>query len=405
MNELPSGWESREFLEVVVLQRGFDLPISARRAGSVAVLGSNGQVGTHDEYPTGVPVPTVTVGRSGSVGKVCFSETGAWPLNTTLFAKDYCGNDPKYIYYWLQHFDLARYAQGVSVPTLNRNSFSSVQVDVPPLSEQRSIVSILDRCWEAVSTERAIEATASELKRVVMTSLLTRGLRGDTQKETEIGRVPESWEFESLRTSIESPDYGHTASAQSEPVGPKFLRITDIQEGTVDWSTVPYCAIDDRTLAEKRLRNGDIVVARIGATTGKAFLVDKVPEAVFASYLIRLRTHKDRLLPEFLYQFMQSGAYWRHIDQHKGGRLKGGVNIPVLQTMPIVRPCLDEQREIVAILGALDCKVVLHRKRRDVLERLFKSLLYNLMTGETSVSDMDLSGLSSASAKREDARA
>ena len=165
MNQLRSGWKSKAFADIVVLQRGFDLPAAARNTGSVPVLGSNGQVGSHDVHPGGVPVPTLTVGRSGSVGKVCFSEVGAWPLNTTLFAKDCCGNDPKYIYFWLQYFNLARYAQGVSVPTLNRNSFSEIQVLVPPLNEQQGIASALSRCWEAATTEQNIEEAAIKLKR------------------------------------------------------------------------------------------------------------------------------------------------------------------------------------------------------------------------------------------------
>ncbi|MGN6507411.1 MAG: restriction endonuclease subunit S, partial [Tepidisphaeraceae bacterium] len=79
-------------------------------------------------------------------------------------------------------------------------------------------------------------------------------------------------------------DYGVTASAVNSPVGPKFLRITDIQDGAVDWDTVPWCDCSEREAASSQLQDGDIVFARTGATTGKSFLIRQAPsKSVFAS--------------------------------------------------------------------------------------------------------------------------
>ena len=76
-----------------------------------------------------------------------------------------------------------------------------------------------------------------------MRELFTRGLRGEAQKETEIGLMPESWSVQPLSRYIDKPDYGFTASAADQPIGPKFLRITDIQEGSVDWERVPLLQV------------------------------------------------------------------------------------------------------------------------------------------------------------------
>lgn len=168
-----SKWDPKEFSEVVQLQRGIDLPTAVRREGQVPVFGSNGQVGTHDIHPAGVPIPTLTVGRSGSVGKVCYVEQGAWPLNTTLYARDYCGNDPKFVAYWLRHLDLSRYAQGVSVPTLNRNSFGSLPVEVPPVPDQESIAKVLATVDMQIDLrKRQLEALES-LSRSLLHKLMT----------------------------------------------------------------------------------------------------------------------------------------------------------------------------------------------------------------------------------------
>ena len=100
--------------------------------------------------------------------------------------------------------------------------------------------------------------------------------------------IPGTWQIASLGELADDISYGFPASATNKPLGPRMLRITDIQNGKVDWTTVPYCAEGaDQT---DFLTVGDLVIARTGATTGKSFLIRAVPErAIFASYLIRVR--------------------------------------------------------------------------------------------------------------------
>jgi len=89
--------------------------------------------------------------------------------------------------------------------------------------------------------------------------------------------------------NISKMQYGFTASAKEKLEGPKFLRITDIVKDNINWSTVPYCEIDENNYQKYKLGNGDIVIARTGATAGYAKLIKNPPSAVFASYLIRLK--------------------------------------------------------------------------------------------------------------------
>jgi type I restriction enzyme M protein len=188
-------------------------------------------------------------------------------------------------------------------------------------------------------------------------------------------QLPPGWTSGVLGDYIERPEYGHTASATSQEIGPRFLRITDIQDGIVNWNGVPYCACDAEALANKSLRSGDLVVARIGATTGKSFFVESSPRAVFASYLIRVRSNPDLLLPKYLYYFMQTDAYWDHINRHKGDRLKGGVNIPILQSLPMLLPPVELQKSIVDLLDSVEKKLSLIRRSRVIVDDLYRSAL------------------------------
>lgn len=174
------------------------------------------------------------------------------------------------------------------------------------------------------------------------------------------GRVP-------LAKLAEAVDYGVTASATSNPVGPKFLRITDIQDNAVNWETVPWCECDSRSVAESQLRPGDIVFARTGATTGKSYLIkDCPPETVFASYLIRVRV-QENVEPRYVSHFFQTTDYWSQITRGARGAAQPGVNATTLKALEIPVPPLPEQRRIAAILDQAD---VLRDMRRVALADL-----------------------------------
>ncbi len=200
--------------------------------------------------------------------------------------------------------------------------------------------------------------------------------------DSDIGPIGPDRDVVRLGDHIERPDYGFTASATQEQIGPKMLRITDIQDGVVDWDSVPYCACDQDSASEKRLSTGDVLVARIGATTGKSYMISHCPESLFASYLIRVRAKKEKLLPKFLHYLMQSAPYWRQIASNKGDRLKGGVNIPVLESilLPVPRDP-EQQTRIVTILDTLERNIAAHKHQADILDDLFRKLLDQLVAG------------------------
>ena len=285
--------------------------------------------------------------------------------------------------------------RAVSVGTTGRrrarpDAVMTLPIPLPPLPEQRAIAHVLRTVqWAKEATEGVI-AALKELKKSLMQHLFTYGPVPVTERErvplqeTEIGPIPAHWRVVRLGEVVERPQYGYTASANQEKIGPKLLRITDIQDDTVYWPTVPFCSIERKDLEKYLLKRGDILVARIGATTGKTYLVNECPLSVFASYLICLRTTSD-LLPEYLYFFTQTSQYWAQINAVKGGRLKQGINIPVLTALLIPLPQLDEQREIARILQEVDAKIAAEQARRAALEELFKSLLHALMSGRIRV--------------------
>jgi len=177
----------------------------------------------------------------------------------------------------------------------------------------------------------------------------------------------------SLNDLAEKVDYGLTASATDAGNGPKFLRITDIQDDRVDWATVPLCNCEKEDLDKYALAEGDIVFARTGATTGKSFLIRSCPPgAVFASYLIRVRP-SVKVDSGYLARFFQTPNYWHQIDKSSTGTAQAGVNASNLKKLAVPLPSIAEQRRIAAILDRADA---VRRKRQKAIaltEELLRS--------------------------------
>ncbi len=160
----------------------------------------------------------------------------------------------------------------------------------------------------------------------------------------------EGWKIKRLGDVCEKVDYGHTASAKEAGDGPKFLRITDIQNGSVAWHSVPVCECEPNKLKKYILQRGDMVFARTGATTGKSYLVADCPNnAIFASYLIRVRP-KTQVSPPYLAYFFQTPDYWEQVSTSSSGSAQPGVNATKLKNLQVPLPPLPEQERIVAIL-------------------------------------------------------
>ena len=160
--------------------------------------------------------------------------------------------------------------------------------------------------------------------------------------------MPSGWKLESLGKLSSAIQYGYTAKAQPEPVGPRLLRITDIQNDAVKWDAVPFCKIKKEEKQKYLLASNDILFARTGATVGKSYLIrDPVPDSVFASYLIRVRLTGE-VAPKYIAYFFKSIDYWRQITERQAGIGQPNVNGTKLAQIEIPVAPTHQQQLIVA---------------------------------------------------------
>jgi type I restriction enzyme S subunit len=181
------------------------------------------------------------------------------------------------------------------------------------------------------------------------------------------------WRDVTLADVCSSVDYGYTASSSLEVVGPKFLRITDIAGPSLDWVDVPYCEIDDRAFEKFRLVEGDIVVARTGATVGYGRWVSPPEPSVFASYLVRFRPSDD-VSARFIGHVVESSAYKEFVKRSAGGAAQPNANAKVLGSFPFRLPDRASQDRIVSLVQPIDDLIENNRRRIALVEKMAQTI-------------------------------
>lgn len=186
--------------------------------------------------------------------------------------------------------------------------------------------------------------------------------------------MPNNWKTYKLEEISSNVAYGYTASASIENVGPKFLRITDIQDNFIDWKSVPFCKIKENDLKKNKLEIGDIVVARTGNSTGATTCIKDEIDAVFASYLIRFRIDKEVANPFYIDFILRSQNWKNYVEAVKGGSAQPGANAKQFGAFELALPPLKEQKSIASILSAIDDKIENNLAINKTLEEMAMAL-------------------------------
>lgn len=271
------------------------------------------------------------------------------------------------------------------VPHINLGTLKDFEVPVPPLPTQKRIAGILSAYDDLIENNRRriglLEQAARLLHREWFVHLRFPG--HETAKIVD--GLPEGWERATLGQVADEVDYGFTASASLDVDGPRFLRITDIVSGAINWHQVPRCEIPEGRLKKFSLKEGDVVVARTGATTGWARRIGELAEqAVFASYLVRFR-FGQRIDPMLAATFMESDLYKTTIQGRLGGAAQPNASAKVLAGVEIAVPPRDLQDDFKRQISKTNGFVDLLVKENAKLTRARDLLLPRLMDGRIPV--------------------
>ena len=296
------------------------------------------------------------------------------------------GTNPLFFYYALRAVDLPSRGYNRHFKALKEK-----RISLPTESEQSDIARALKLVEDALSLQDKELKVSALCKRAAMQTLFTRGLRSEVQKETEIGRVPQSWKVATLGevASLERGRFLDRPRNEPRFYGGKtpFVQTGDVVRSRGRIREFTQTLNDDGVAISRVFPAGTILItiaANIGFT-GILQFNSACPDSLIA---ITPRCH---LTAEFL-------EYWLQTQQDEMDRLapKGtqkNINIQFLSPWLVVIPGPEEQGEIVAVLDVIGRKIELHERKRAVLEDLFQALLHKLITGEIRVGDLDLSAL------------
>lgn len=289
---------------------------------------------------------------------------------------------------------------GVQHPRTSWGHIANFELPAFDNDEQEKIANLLWEVHDAITSNEAAVEAGGDLKRAAMRALFTKGLRGEEQKETEIGPVPKSWDVVEFAEVRERLQYGTSTRCTYDPTEFPVLRIPNIEPGRVNAADIKFGTLRKDEAKRYLLKDGDLifirtngVIERLGAC---AVFAGEPEGALFASYLIRAQLRLERVDPYFAAHFYGSELGTSIVAGRATPAADGkyNLNTGTIDSLPLpLPPTVDEQREIVSVLDAIDRKIDLHRRKRAVLDELFKALLHKLMTGEIRIADLHLTAL------------
>lgn len=376
------------FKDFITLQRGFDLPRRNMVPGQYPVVGSTTIIGWHNDYKK--TPPGVVTGRSGSLGTVQFLNQPYWPHNTSLWVKDFMGNHPKYVYYFLQKFPLAHFNSGAGVPTLNRNDLENYQIDVHLIDNQRKIATILSAYDDLIENNTRRIAILEEMAQRIYSEwfihLRYPGHVNDrlVDSGTELGNIPDGWEILRLKNIVnfvnDTTFAGeHLSNLHYLPIDclpRKSLHVKNVKHWTEAQSSLQLFESGDVLFGAMRPYFHKVIISPFNGVTRKTCFVLRGKEKKYQSFSL-------------LTMFQDSTIAFAN-SHSKGSTIPYAVWNNSLENMLVLVPTsilLDRFEELVSPMIKRICNTFFQNRNLSITRDL---LLPKLISGKIDVTDLDI---------------
>jgi type I restriction enzyme S subunit len=407
-SELPDNWTIHPLRDVAEIHNARRAPLNERerqtKKGIYPYCGANGVVDSIDEYRFDGEFVLIAEdgGYWGKNEPSSYIMRGKfWVNNHAHVIRERNGiSNNLFLSCQLNFMDMSPLIGGDARGKLTKSILERLPLVLPPLTEQRKIAVVLRLVQRTIEQQERLLALTTELKTTLLYQFFTHGLRNESQKETEIGFVPKSWEQRVLEEMGEVV-YGIQAAvaANLKPVGTKILTNKNISlDGRILLDSINYFVLKtDRHLATL-LRKGDLLFNwRSGSKehVGKTAYFDLDGEFTHSSFILRIRPC-DEVTGRFLFYYLNFLRESGYFVKTQTFAVNAKFNKSAINRLSVYLPCEDERRDIVTALDVVQKKIEATREKNRLLNDLFRTLLHHLMTAQIRVSDVDLSALESA---------
>ena len=365
-------YKNIKYEEFAPLQRGFDLPVSTIVDGEYPVVFSNGILKKHNSFKA--KAPGVVTGRSGTIGNITWVDKDYWPHNTSLWVTNFFDNDPRYTFYFLQDFDVSRFASGSGVPTLNRNDVHAQLIHIPTdRNEQSKIATFLSAVDEKISQLTQKHQLLSQYKQGMMQKLFSQQIRFKADDGSEFGE----WEDKTI-SDIASYRRGSFPQPYGLPEwldenGFPFVQVYDVAENMLlkdkTKIKISQLAANQSVLAKA----GTLIITLQGS-------IGRVAKMQYDAYVDRtLLIFQSYAMPIDTDYFKYALYLLFNIEKEKadGGIIKT-ITKETLSKFNIGIPCLEEQTKIANFLSAIDQKIDVVSEQLEQAKLWKKGLLQQM---------------------------
>ena len=379
--------EKIRFDNFVSLNRGFDLPDDKIIEGKYPVIASTSIKAYHNQFK--VKAPIVVTGRSGSLGKVQYVDEDGWPLNTALYAKDFHGNNPKYVYYFLQTMHLEQYNAGAGVPTLNQNHLHSLKILIHELPTQQKIASILSAYDNLIQNYKkqieALQIAASELYK----EWFVRFRFPSWQNAKFENGIPEGWKVERLGNLAEIKSgkrlpQGYDFS--DYPTRHPYIRARDIKHGNIDSNDFAYISDEVYQKLKRYIVDENDILLTIVANIGDVGYVNKSLQGFnLTENAVRLTNYSERIEPRYLCYYLSQPATKIYMEGLAVGAAQAKLGIYKIETIKVLLPNINIQKDFSRRITLIHTKIDNLNKQITNLIQQRDLLLPRLMSGKLEV--------------------
>ncbi|WP_271911304.1 restriction endonuclease subunit S [Vreelandella alkaliphila] len=379
---LPEDWMSCELGQAITFQRGFDLPQRLREVGNIPIISSSGASGFHNT--AAVKAPSIVTGRYGTIGNIFYLQEDFWPLNTTLYVREFKKLLPEYALHILKTVDFASHSGKSGVPGVNRNDLHQEKIAVPPIEEQIAIANALSAVDALISELEKLIAKKQAIKTATMQQLLTGRTRlpefalhedGTPKgyKQSELGEIPEDWKIITLGAASSFINGRAYALYEWENNGTPVIRLQNLTGRGDDYyySNLP--------LPEKQYCSYGDLLFMWSATFGP--VIWKGSKAIYHYHIWKISCEsgysQDYMfyllddMTEKLKRSSSSGGTMLHVTKEK------------MESTKAAFPDKEEQVAIASILSDMDKEIQALEQRLGKTRQIKQGMMQELLTGKT----------------------
>ncbi len=365
-------WEQRKFSEIVDVCSGRDY--KHLDEGPIPVYGTGGYMTSVSEALSHNR-DAIGIGRKGTIDKPYLLKAPFWTVDTLFYAIPKSDINLEFALCSFLNVDWKSKDESTGLPSLSKESINETVLSVPNVVEQNHLGNFFADLDRLITLHQRKYDKLVVFKKSMLEKMFPKD--GESVPEIRFAGFTDPWEKRKLGDVASSFDYGLNAAATEYDGQNKYLRITDIDDETHEFSksdlTTPLA--DLAMSADYLLKEGDLLFARTGASVGKTYLYRQFDGMVyFAGFLIRARIGEGAD-PEFAYQATLTDAYKKYVAITSQRSGQPGVNAQEYADYQLMLPSKTEQQQIGMTLRSLDDLITLHQRKLELLQNIKKSLL------------------------------